>query len=80
MDRVILRNLQKIFFSKRITIQEMLSLFLTEDMSEFINIIKEFIEDNYEELLEVDHFFDDYHIFLYDMYNKRGGGQNADRD
>lgn len=70
MDRVILRNLQKIFFSKRITIQEMLSLFLTEDMSEFINIIKEFIEDSYEELLEVDNFFDDYHIFLYDITEK----------
>ena len=48
----------------------MLSLFLTEDMSEFINIIKEFIEDSYEELLEVDHFFDDYHIFLYDITEK----------
>ena len=70
MDRVILRNLQKIFFSKRITIQEMLSLFLTEDMSEFINIIKDFIENNYEELLDVDHFFDDYHIFLYDITEK----------
>lgn len=70
MDMVVYNKLFYIFQRDDISINEIKALLCAETIEELTDILKTFINDNFQELAEADSFFDDYHLFLFSLTDK----------
>ncbi len=63
---LLINNLNKVMVNKRFTASEAFASVCASSLDEFVDIVNELINDNFEELVESD-FFERYHLFLFGL-------------